>query len=337
MTPKRVVLILLLCVLCAWIASQSLGIGSGSDSGFLIASKTPVKHIGPDSTAAGTSIDANDQNGIEPDSPVVEPINRPSPHAEPREAKSGRYSVEDFLAPDNKPLFMRSSIEQHLTEKDLPFLYSALEDDKFALQWPNALLAICVLENSAAALDAVERFVSKPWDWRRSHYSNLDASRILSGRLIAVRNAAMIDTEFSGPFLTSMLSPELANEFLQEVRQLPLPMEGSSFDDTLAKDFQFGVASGLLHTRSAELFAHVEGAFRALALRERGDPKGKIEDIKVLAAYAKVMGERDLYIEKGWEEGILYLSNLDKETKVNRADASVRKYLELAHEIQNAK
>lgn len=219
------------------------------------------------------------------------------------------FTVEELLHPDATLPFTRTLIEKSLSKDDLPRLYAELEDSRPSAEWGKALQAICVLEDGPTAIEVVKRFVSTPWDWRKYGYAEFDAAPVLMYRMWCVRNLALVDPKICGPFLTPLLDKENALNLLKDWQALPFPMNSQSFEELIVNKFRQGVALALIHTRSPEFFKAVERAFQSLdALPES---RTRREDKILLLDYMVVIGEHEIYCEKGWEEGAAYLKGLE--------------------------
>jgi hypothetical protein len=232
--------------------------------------------------------------------------------------------LEEYLDPNNQIVLLESYVLSKLAKSELSHLYLALEDDKFAPSWSRILLAICVLEDDIEALSVLKRFVSTPWDWKSSTYEAQDASRIIRNRIKAVTCAALLEPQLSGPFLQTVFTHEGTVEFLSAWQSVEFPYEEMTFAGTLVSDFRYGAASGLLHTRSEELFGAVEGEFRRIAAIPKLSRTS--EESELLVNCQLVFAERDLYREMGWEEGVAYLYILDGERKLDAILSRIGNY-----------
>lgn len=219
------------------------------------------------------------------------------------------FTVGELLRSDTTLPFTRSPIEQSLSKADLPRLYAELDDSRPSTNWSKVLQAICVLEDGSVAIEVVKRFVSTPWDWRKHNYTGFDAVPVVMYRMWCVRNLALVDPTISGPFLTPLLEKENAFDLLKNWQTLPFPMNSQSFEEVIVNKFREGVALALIHTRSPELFAVVEQAYQTLDAQP--ESRTRREDNSLLLDYMMVIGEHEIYREKGWEEGAAYLKRLD--------------------------
>ncbi len=232
--------------------------------------------------------------------------------------------LKEYLAPNNQMVLLESHVLSMLERSDLPQLYLALEDDKFAPSWSSILLAICVLEDDTKALSVLKHFVSTPWDWKASTYGPHESSRIIRNRIKSVTCVALLVPELSGPFLQSIFTHEGTVEFLSAWQSLEFPHEEMTFAGTLVSDFRYSAASGLLHTRSAELFTTVESEFRRIAALPKLSRTS--EERELLVNCQLIFAERDLYLEMGWEEGVAYLYSLDGERKLDAILSRIGSY-----------
>lgn len=220
------------------------------------------------------------------------------------------FTVGELLRSDTTLPFTRSPIEQSLSKADLPRLYAELDDSRPSTNWSKALQAICVLEDGPVAIEVVKRFVSTPWDWRKHNYTEFDAGPVVMYRMWCVRNLALVDPTICGPFLTPLLDKENAFELLEDWQALPFPMNSQSFEELIVNKFRQGVALALIHTRAPELFTAVEQAYQTLDALPESRTRG--EDNTLLLDYMVVIGEHEIYRERGWEEGAAYLEGLDQ-------------------------
>lgn len=93
----------------------------------------------------------------------------------------------EFLNPSGRNVFLESYVRERLSEKDLPFLHSALLDDKLAGQWSDVVFGICVLEKDRQAFEVVKKIVATPWDWQSSDYKG-DAYYVIRTIMLSARN-----------------------------------------------------------------------------------------------------------------------------------------------------
>ena len=231
------------------------------------------------------------------------------PPLHPTVALEAPFTVEEFLRPYTSLPFLREPIEQSLTREDLPRLYAELENNSPAARWDRALLGICVLEDGPAALEALKQFVSRPWDWREHGGTVSEAVHTLNRRMSSIQNAAMVDPSQSGPLLVSLLERDAAIDLLKDWQTLPFPLDMRSFEALIVNKFREWVARALLHTRSPELFLAVEDTYSAL----EATPESQAHDgdRQLMFNLTLLIGEHEIYLEKGWEGGADYLAGVD--------------------------
>lgn len=237
--------------------------------------------------------------------------------------------IMKYIRPSGGSIFLESYVLDRLSEDDLPHLSRALRDEAYAGQWGDVIFAICVLEEDARALATVQEFVSTPWDWRKSKYGGQSAERVIRAILSSIRYLAMTEPSLSGPFLEDAFTREGAERLLQEWKNAALP-PGMPFDRALVDVIRYNAATGLLHTRSPELFRVVEDKFYELASlppSERSDNSYTLEICRLH------LGERDLYQEMGWEKGVTYIYSLDADASFYMGIFLMKKYVELEAQI----
>lgn len=240
-------------------------------------------------------------------------------------SKTAQGPVVDYLSLPIPIVFSESFIRQKLSVADLPALYAVLNDGKQARHWRQTLWAVCVLADNAEALNVVTRVLSSYWDWRAAGYSSQEAGMVYLELAGATASLSMVDPAFSAPFLTEIFSRSGARKFFDVWRKAELP-DMTPFETSILNFATVGAGSGLLHSRSPELFAVVEDTFRRLdsvPVLERTD-----EERETFHICIQLMAERDIYQELGWERGLEYVSSLSSEGWLNVLLSRSRKYYE---------
>lgn len=220
-------------------------------------------------------------------------------------------NVADFLSQGTAVAFSEEAVRGLVSYEDLPSLYQALQDDRFAKKWRRVLLAICVLEEDDEAFAVAKQFLSTPWKWEDSPYEGREAARIIRSISKSIMNLAMLDRELVGPFLQECITTEGANAFLERWKGRSFP--DKDYEAVFVRDFIQSAAYGLMHTQSPELFQAVVEEYYTL----RAMDKPSTSEWERMTAFQQVLAEHAVYEDMGWEEGKNLLRELDSHQKLN--------------------
>ena len=309
----RLILVVSALALLVWLVTRR-----GEQA--VVQTESEQNSIAPETLGTGMST----ETGIveSPDSESVLTASETPPRAPVQESTSPSR-IDRFLDPRAKIVFLESYVRERLSEGDLPGLYSAVKEERYARAWNSAVLAICVLEEDGKALEFVKSFAATPWDWQSSGRVGQDARLVVRGIVNTVVNLALLDPVVSGPFLEEIFTRDGAERFLDNWDGYVYP-EGAT-RELLVEDLMFSAASGLIHTRVPEYNKLVEDKAREL----HSIPKEDRTDAEAAQLFncCQLLGWRTVYEEMGWEEGINHIYNLNSESALELSTYYTGKYI----------
>jgi hypothetical protein len=247
------------------------------------------------------------------------------PAAAPARGDAGPTSstrIERFLDPQAKIVPLEAYVRERLSEDDLPGLYAALKDEKYARKWNNVMMAICVLEDDEKAFEVVKTFASTPWDWESGNIRGHEATLVIRGIITTIVNLAQLDPDISGPFLAETFTRDGAERFLKGWEGYTYPED--DLRELLVEDLMFCAASGLIHTRVPAYNKLVED--KAHEIHAIPKEARSYEEAALFASCRQLLGWRMLYEEMGWDNAITYLHNLSTDSALDVATSYTGKY-----------